>query len=149
MENHLGTAGIPILNILEKKELLNVVVIVTRYFGGTLLGTGGLVRAYSESTLKALENANYVIKEKGYLVEIELDYNEIEDLKKICRKNNILIVEEKYLEEIKIIIEISKEKYQKIIVTQYYNDFNKTLKCNILEEKYANSDLYKLEKTGK
>ena len=149
MENHLGTAGIPILNILEKKELLNVVVIVTRYFGGTLLGTGGLVRAYSESTLKALENANYVIKEKGYLVEIELDYNEIEDLKKICRKNNILIVEEKYLEEIKIIIEISKEKYQKIIVTQYYNDFNKTLKCNVLEEKYANSDLYKLEKTGK
>ena len=149
MENHLGTAGIPILNILEKKELLNVVVIVTRYFGGTLLGTGGLVRAYSESTLKALENANYVIKEKGYLVEIELDYNEIEDFKKICRKNNILIVEEKYLEEIKIIIEISKEKYQKIIVTQYYNDFNKTLKCNILEEKYANSDLYKLEKTGK
>ena len=141
MENHLGTAGIPILNILEKKELLNVVVIVTRYFGGTLLGTGGLVRAYSESTLKALENAKYVIKEKGYLVEVELDYNEIEDLKKICRKNNILIVEEKYLEEIKIIIEISKEKYQKIIVTQYYNDFNKTLKCNILEEKYTKFDL--------
>ena len=149
MENHLGTAGIPILNILEKKELLNVVVIVTRYFGGTLLGTGGLVRAYSESTLKALENANYVIKEKGYLVEVELDYNEIEDFKKICRKNNILIVEEKYLEEIKIIIEISKEKYHNIISQKYNNDYHKNLKCNILEEKYANSDLYKLEKTGK
>ena len=141
MENHLGTAGIPILNILEKKELLNVVVIVTRYFGGTLLGTGGLVRAYSESTLKALENANYVIKEKGYLVEIELDYNEIEDFKKICRKNNILIVEEKYLEEIKIIIEISKEKYHNIISQKYNNDYHKTLKCNILEEKYTNFDL--------
>ena len=141
MENHLGTAGIPILNILEKKELLNVVVIVTRYFGGTLLGTGGLVRAYSESTLKALENANYVIKEKGYLVEIELDYNEIEDFKKICRKNNILIVEEKYLEEIKIIIEISKEKYHNIISQKYNNDYHKNLKCNILEEKYTNFDL--------
>ena len=141
MENHLGTAGIPILNILEKKELLNVVVIVTRYFGGTLLGTGGLVRAYSESTLKALENANYVIKEKGYLVEIELDYNEIEDFKKICRKNNILIVEEKYLEEIKIIIEISKEKYHNLISQKYNNDYHKTLKCNILEEKYTKFDL--------
>lgn len=141
MENHLGTAGIPILNILEKKELLNVVVIVTRYFGGTLLGTGGLVRAYSESTLKALGNANYVIKEKGYLVEVELDYNEIEDFKKICRKNNILIVEEKYLEEIKIIIEISKEKYHNIISQKYNNDYHKTLKCNILEEKYTKFDL--------
>lgn len=141
MENHLGTAGIPILNILEKKELLNVVVIVTRYFGGTLLGTGGLVRAYTESTLKALENAKYVIKEKGYLVEVELDYNEIEDFKKICRKNNILIVEEKYLEEIKIIIEISKEKYHNIISQKYNNDYHKTLKCNILEEKYTNFDL--------
>ena len=141
MENHLGTAGIPILNILEKKELLNVVVIVTRYFGGTLLGTGGLVRAYSESTLKAWENAKYVIKEKRYLVEVELDYNKIEDLKKICRKNNILIVEEKYLEEIKIIIEISKEKYHNIISQKYNNDYHKTLKCNILEEKYTNFDL--------
>lgn len=141
MENHLGTAGIPILNILEKKELLNVVVIVTRYFGGTLLGTGGLVRAYSESTLKALENANYVIKEKGYLIEVELDYSQIEEFKKICRKNNILIVEEKYLEEIKIIIEISKEKYHNIISQKYNNDYHKTLKCNILEEKYTNFDL--------
>ena len=141
MENHLGTAGIPILNILEKKEMVNVVVVVTRYFGGTLLGTGGLVRAYSESTLKALENANYVIKEKGYLIEVELDYSQIEEFKKICRKNNILIVEEKYLEKIKIIIEISKEKYQNIIVSQFYNDYHKTLKYNILKEKYTNSDL--------
>ena len=141
MENHLGTAGIPILNILEKKEMVNVVVVVTRYFGGTLLGTGGLVRAYSESTLKALENANYVIKEKGYLIEVELDYSQMEEFKKICRKNNILIVEEKYLEKIKIIIEISKEKYQNIIVSQFYNDYYKTLKYNILREKYTNSDL--------
>ena len=141
MENHLGTAGIPILNILEKKEMVNVVVVVTRYFGGTLLGTGGLVRAYSESTLKALENANYVIKEKGYLIEVELDYSQMEEFKKICRKNNILIVEEKYLEKIKIIIEISKEKYQNIIVSQFYNDYHKTLKYNILKEKYTNSDL--------
>ena len=82
-----------------------------------------------------------MIKEKGYLVEVELDYNEIEDFKKICRKNNILIVEEKYLEEIKIIIEISKEKYHNIISQKYNNDYHKTLKCNILEEKYTNFDL--------
>ena len=52
-----GTAGAPMLNILQKKDLVNVVVIVTRYFGGILLGTGGLVRAYSEVTQKAIEEA--------------------------------------------------------------------------------------------
>lgn len=51
------TAGAPVLNILEKKELTNVLAIVTRYFGGTLLGTGGLVRAYSGACQKACENA--------------------------------------------------------------------------------------------
>ncbi len=51
-----GTAGAPILNILKKKELSNVLVVVTRYFGGILLGTGGLVKAYSEAAISAVEN---------------------------------------------------------------------------------------------
>ena len=52
-----GTAGGPMLNILQKNNLCNLVVIVTRYFGGILLGTGGLVRAYSEATQKAIEKS--------------------------------------------------------------------------------------------
>ena len=51
-----GTAGAPMLNILKKMELVNVLVVVTTYFGGILLGTGGLVKAYSEATKKAIEN---------------------------------------------------------------------------------------------
>ena len=58
-----GTAGMPMLDILIKKELANVLVIVTRYFGGILLGTGGLVRAYSEATLKAIDEAEFVNEE--------------------------------------------------------------------------------------
>ena len=54
-----GTAGAPILNILNKMELMNVLVIVTRYFGGILLGTGGLVKAYSQATKMAIENAKF------------------------------------------------------------------------------------------
>ena len=55
-----GTAGSPILKILLEQGLSNVLVVVTRYFGGILLGTGGLVRAYSDATLKALENTTFV-----------------------------------------------------------------------------------------
>ena len=55
-----GTAGAPILTILSKKNLINVIVVVTRYFGGILLGTGGLVKAYSQATKSALETTEIV-----------------------------------------------------------------------------------------
>ena len=55
-----GTAGAPMLNILQKNGLANVLIIVTRYFGGILLGTGGLVRAYSDSLLKVIEKSTLV-----------------------------------------------------------------------------------------
>jgi len=52
-----GTAGLPVYNVLQKKDLENVLVVVTRYFGGTLLGKGGLIRAYTDATKKGLESA--------------------------------------------------------------------------------------------
>ena len=57
-----GTAGAPMLNILQKNNLANVLIVVTRYFGGVLLGTGGLVRAYSECLQKAIENSKKITK---------------------------------------------------------------------------------------
>ena len=60
-----GTAGQPMLSILKGNNLCNILVIVTRYFGGILLGTGGLVRAYSQATMEALEHAKFIQKEKG------------------------------------------------------------------------------------
>ena len=76
-----GTAGAPMLNILRKKDLVNVVVIVTRYFGGILLGTGGLVRAYSEVTQKAIEQANIIDITMGKEYEVKVDYSNLEKLK--------------------------------------------------------------------
>lgn len=58
-----GTAGAPMMEIIEKENLRNVLVVVTRYFGGILLGTGGLVRAYSDSLKEALSKATLVAKE--------------------------------------------------------------------------------------
>lgn len=59
-----GTAGPPMLNLLQKQELTNVIVVVTRYFGGILLGTGGLVRAYTQCAKNAIDNASVVEQEK-------------------------------------------------------------------------------------
>ena len=69
-----GTAGAPILNILEKNNMVNILVVVTRYFGGILSGTGGLVKAYSEATLKSIENNQIVERENGYEVRISSPY---------------------------------------------------------------------------
>ena len=67
-----GTAGAPMLNILKQSNLCNVLVVVTRYFGGILLGTGGLVRAYSQSTQDVIEKSHIVLKQEGYTLEIEI-----------------------------------------------------------------------------
>lgn len=70
-----GTAGHPMLDIIKGSELTNVIAIVTRYFGGTLLGTGGLVRCYSDSLKKALENAKISEIKNGYEVEFDINYD--------------------------------------------------------------------------
>ena len=107
-----GTAGAPMLNILVKKELENVLIIVTRYFGGILLGTGGLVRAYSDTAKLALEKSEEIIKEEGFLVEIISGYENISEIEYIFLKNNIEIVKKEYGENIKLLIEISERKFE-------------------------------------
>ena len=72
-----GTAGMPILNVLKKKELTNILAVVIRYFGGIKLGAGGLTRAYSTSISEALNLTNIKELINGYLIEIEFDYNQI------------------------------------------------------------------------
>jgi len=69
-----GTAGKPILEVLKGNELKNIIVVVTRYFGGTLLGTGGLVRAYSEATKEGINNSNLIEKILYKSVNVTVDY---------------------------------------------------------------------------
>lgn len=69
-----GTAGKPMLEVLLKEELRNVAVVVTRYFGGTLLGTGGLIRAYTQAARAALDNCRIVTRQYGQRLYIRTDY---------------------------------------------------------------------------
>ena len=110
-----GTAGAPMLNILQKNNLANVLIIVTRYFGGILLGTGGLVRAYSASLLQAIDKCSIIKKCFGEALEIELEYSELENFKYYCRNNKISIVDFQYEESIICKIELEEEVKQKLI----------------------------------
>ena len=110
-----GTAGGPLLNILQKNNLGNVLVIVTRYFGGILLGTGGLVRAYSAAAMDAIEKAIITTEVLGIQVELEIEYPEFEKLKYFAEKNGVQIVDTIYENTIKCYIEIPKELLEKVI----------------------------------
>ena len=70
-----GTAGKPILEVIEGAGIINILVVVTRYFGGTLLGTGGLVRAYSGAAKEGIANSSIITKEAGKKFVIDTDYN--------------------------------------------------------------------------
>ena len=104
-----GTAGAPILNILQQLNLCNNIIIVTRYFGGILLGTGGLVRAYSQSAKDAIGKSNIIKKQEGYEIRLEVEYKDFEKLKYLCNKKEINIKETVYRENIIALLEIKEE----------------------------------------
>lgn len=109
-----GTAGAPMLAILQKNNLTNVLIIVTRYFGGILLGTGGLVRAYSDSLLKAIEESDKIEKCQGIEMKVTIEYNEFERFKYYCKNNHILITNVEYSELIRCKIELEADKKEKL-----------------------------------
>lgn len=109
-----GTAGAPMLSILQKNNLCNVLVIVTRYFGGILLGTGGLVRAYSDATIKSMELAEKVSKCYGIEAQIEFDYSYFDTFKYYARKNGIFIRETIYEDNVKCIIQLENKDFENL-----------------------------------
>lgn len=109
-----GTAGSPMLNILQKNNLCNVLIIVTRYFGGILLGTGGLVRCYSGSCLGSIEKSEKLEIEPGVEITISLDYPDFQSVQYYFGKNGIKILDSKYENDIECLIEmniLTKEKF--------------------------------------
>lgn len=129
-----GTAGSPILKILLEKGITNVLVVVTRYFGGILLGTGGLVRAYTKATLEALNKVEIIKKEKGCEIELEIEYCDLESAKKYLYDIGVKSIKVEFLEKVKLNAEIPKNMLKYIETEDVKKNF-KILKYNILEEK--------------
>lgn len=137
-----GTAGGPMLNILQKNNLCNLVVVVTRYFGGILLGTGGLVRAYSDATQKVIEKSTKVSKVEGVEIEIKLDYPNFEIFKYYCKNNEINITRIDYLED--IILRLKMEKNRKSVFLKDIETKTLNIKeFQVIGEKYINKTVEK------
>ena len=105
-----GTAGAPMLDLLRGNELTNVLVVVTRYFGGILLGTGGLVKAYTDATKEAIAKIKVQDKILGCKYKVVINYDDLKDVKYLCEKNNIRINNIEYLENISLYLESKKDK---------------------------------------
>lgn len=118
-----GTAGKPMLDVLLGEELYNTAVVVTRYFGGTLLGTGGLVRAYSKAVQEGIAKSRVITKYHGILTEIGIDYTGVGKLQYLFAKNDIPIIDSQYAEDVKmqILIPAKEEERIKKAVTEATN----------------------------
>lgn len=137
-----GTAGAPMLSILQKNNLCNVVVIVTRYFGGILLGTGGLVSCYSNATINAISNSEKIIKCQGIEAEVELEYNNLEIFKYYCKNEDIKIINIEYFDKIICKIQIELNKRDKLLQDIEEKRIN-IISINMFDKKYIDKCIRK------
>ncbi len=91
-----GTAGRPMLDVLTGRRITNACVVVTRYFGGTLLGTGGLVRAYSAAVKEGLEHCEVIRKINGFAIDIRCDYNDYGRIERMIATSDHSITDTQY-----------------------------------------------------
>lgn len=111
-----GTAGKPILEVLKGEDIKNTLICVTRYFGGTLLGTGGLVRAYGKAAKEGLLAAGIVEKRCIYLYDIKIPYTLVGKVQYLLGEKNYTIREMTYLEDVNFQVEVlinESEQFEK------------------------------------
>lgn len=99
-----GTAGRPMLDVILGEDIYNVAVVVTRYFGGVLLGTGGLVRAYSKAVQEGLAAGRIIEKRRGIALKVTTDYTGIGKIQYIAGERNIPILNSEYTD--KVVLEL-------------------------------------------
>ena len=131
-----GTAGLPMLECLRHKELDNVVMIVVRYLGGTLLGTGGLVKAYQQSTLSAIALATLTVPVETGQYEITVPYDLISRVENLLQKQAV-IIDRQYHEQITFVYQSENDlasQFQEITNGHYAPLYQKTL---IVEKEVA------------
>ena len=106
-----GTAGLPVLDVLRKEGVTDVAVVVTRYFGGILLGTGGLVRAYSQGAKMALDAAGKSVVEKLLVFSLRVNYSDLQKAEPILDNQTLLKLDTVYADDVTITAAIREAEY--------------------------------------
>lgn len=96
------TAGLPIMDLIILEKLHNILIVVTRYFGGTLLGTGGLVHAYQSAAKEGIQNAVIIEKKEAWKADILIDYTLSGKVKYTIAQMGIYLLEEEYTDKVKL-----------------------------------------------
>lgn len=109
-----GTGGIPILEVLKKSDLTDVVVVVTRYFGGILLGTGGLARAYSKGAVLAIEQSGVVEKVSALPLTITIEYDLLGKIQYLCGTKQWHIEDTSYTDKVKLSLNCESVKLDEV-----------------------------------
>ena len=110
-----GTAGRPILEVITGRGLCNILIIVTRYFGGTLLGTGGLVRAYSLAAQTGIDAGRVITKEVGIRLTVDTDYNGVGKLQYVAAQLDVGILDTVYTEQVQMVFLVPDEQCDRLI----------------------------------
>jgi uncharacterized YigZ family protein len=110
-----GTAGVPMLDVLNKNEIVDAVVVVTRYFGGVLLGTGGLIRAYTAAVKEALSVSETGIERDGESIKLIFPYNYVDTVKKYALSGRLIIDSEEYAENAAFNCTVRSEDLQTVL----------------------------------
>lgn len=135
-----GTAGKPMLDVLLGEEIHDVVVVVTRYFGGTLLGTGGLVRAYASCTKEGLSTSKVILKRHGQRVSVETDYNGLGKIQYILGQRGLTILHSVYTDKVELEVLLPEDDVEHVIA-EITEGTNGQAKIELREECYfANID---------
>ena len=104
-----GTAGVPMLEVLKKEDMTNVVTVVTRYFGGTMLGAGGLVRAYTRGVVEAINGSTKILIKSMNRTLFTYDYTAHGAITNYLITNGYKVIEESYTDMVSVTIDVAQE----------------------------------------
>ena len=110
-----GTAGIPVLEVMRKSGITNAVIVVTRYFGGILLGTGGLVRAYTAAAKMAIDSAELAVLKHFFVYSLNVNYHDYQKVMQSMNAKNVKIEETDFADSIKLKFLCSEDDYDSVI----------------------------------
>ena len=114
-----GTAGKPILEVIRGRELTDIFIVVTRYFGGTLLGTGGLVRAYTSAAVEALAHTEIITRIHGFKLKVTTDYTGLGKIQYILGQRGLAVLDTLYTDRVEITVLVpdgEKEALGKVLM---------------------------------